>query len=249
MAAALAAQTRQVAVISHRGEHLRHPENTLIAYRTALDLGADYYEIDIRTTSDGKFVLMHDGSVDRTTNGRGEVSKMTFAEIRALDAGIRKGREFEGTRVPTLDEGMDAAGKRGGVYLDCKRIAPRALVEAIERHKLSDRVVIYGGPGFLKEVMALRPGLKAMPEAHNPTVLKNLIDALRLRVAAFSAGDWNEATIRVARDAGIDIFVDRLGAADTPEWWQDAIDRGATGIQTDKPGELVKYLRARGLHK
>jgi glycerophosphoryl diester phosphodiesterase len=241
LAAALAAQTRQVMVIAHRGEHLRNPENTLPAFRTAVALGADFFEVDIRTTSDGKLVLMHDATVDRMTNAHGEIARMTFAEVRALDA--------KGAQVPTLDEAMDAAGARAGLYLDCKSVAPLPLVEAIERHKLSERVVLYGRPSFLKEVLALRPHLRAMPEANNPTVLKELIDSLHLRVAAFGASDWNGPTIAVARAAGIDLYVDRLGPADKPEIWAQAVEQGATGIQTDRPGELVEFLRAKGYHK
>jgi glycerophosphoryl diester phosphodiesterase len=241
LAAALLAQTPQVAVIAHRGEHLRHPENTLPAYRTAVELGADFFEVDVRTTSDAKLVLMHDGTVERMTSAHGEIAKMTFAEVRALDVG--------GARVPTLDEAMEVAAGRAGIYLDCKSVAPLPLIEAIERHKLSGRVVLYGRPSFLKEVLALRPNLKAMPEANNPAVLKDLIDSLHLRVAAFGAGDWNEPTIAVARAAKIDLYVDRLGPADKPEIWQQAVEQGATGIQTDKPGELVQFLRAKGYHK
>ena len=240
-AGVLLAQPRQVMVISHRGEHLHHSENTLPAFRRAIEVGADFVEVDIRTTSEGKLVLMHDGTVDRTTNGHGEIAKMTFAEVRALDV--------KGAQVPTLDEAMDAAGPRGGVYLDCKSVAPQALVEAIERHRLSGRVVLYGRPSFLKEVLVLRPELKAMPEANNPAVLKELIDSLHLRVAAFGASDWNEPTIAVARAAKIDLYVDRLGAADRPEIWLQAVEQGATGIQTDKPAELVEFLRAKGYHK
>jgi glycerophosphoryl diester phosphodiesterase len=241
LAGALLAQNREVAVIAHRGEHLHNPENTLPAYRTAVELGADFFEVDVRTTSDGKLVLMHDGTVDRMTNGHGEVAQKTFDEMRALDV--------KGARVPTLDEAMDVAAGRAGVYLDCKSVAPLPLIEAIERHKLSERVVLYGRPSFLKEVLALRPHLKAMPEANNPAVLKDLIDSLHLRVAAFGASDWNEPTIAVARAAGIDLYVDRLGPADKPEIWLQAVEQGATGIQTDKPGELVEFLRAKGYHK
>lgn len=60
-------QTPQVVAISHRGEHLRHPENTLPAFQSAIDAGADFMEVDVRTTSDGRLVLMHDGRVDRCT--------------------------------------------------------------------------------------------------------------------------------------------------------------------------------------
>ena len=70
-----------------------------------------------------------------------------------------------------------------------------------------------------------------------------------MRVAAFGASDWNEETIAVGRGARIDLYVDRLGPADTPAGWQDAVNLGATGIQTDRPGELVQFLRARDYHK
>lgn len=249
LATALSGQTRQVVVIAHRGEHIRNPENTISAFRTAVELGADFFEVDVRTTSDGKLVLMHDGTVDRTANATGPVAGMSFSAIRALDVGIKKGSHFKGMHVPTLDEAMEVAGTSTGIYLDCKDVRPGPLVAAIERHNMSERVVVYGGPAFLKDVLALRPRLKAMPEARNPTVLKELIESLHLRVAAFGATDWNESTIAVARDAKIDMYLDRLGAADKPGMWQHAIDQGATGIQTDHPGELVQFLRGKGRHK
>ena len=87
------AQESRVVAISHRGEHLHHPENTMPAYRAAVEAGADFIETDVRTTSDGKLVIMHDGSVDRRTNGHGDVANMTFDEIRKLDAGIKSGEQ------------------------------------------------------------------------------------------------------------------------------------------------------------
>ena len=86
LAVSSAAEDKRVVVISHRGEHLRHVENTLSAFQAAIDAGADYFECDVRTTSNGRLVLMHDGTVDRTTNGKGRVSALNFAQIRALDA-------------------------------------------------------------------------------------------------------------------------------------------------------------------
>src|SRR5271170_2091058 len=70
---------KKVMVIAHRGEHLKHPENTMPAFQAAIDAGADFFELDVRTTSDGRLVLMHDRTVDRTTNGTGAVREMTFA--------------------------------------------------------------------------------------------------------------------------------------------------------------------------
>ena len=232
------AQSKHIVVIAHRGEHLRHPENTIAAFQGAVDAGADFFELDVRTTADGKLVLMHDESVERMTDGKGLIGNMTFEEIRKLDV--------RGARVPTFDEALEFARGKIGVYVDSKRISAVDAVAAIERHEMQDHVVIYGGAKYLKEVSALRPKMKVMPEAGNPATLQALLEALPLKVAAFGAGDFNDETIAVARQAKLDIYVDRLGAADNQSSWQDAVDRGATGIQTDHPAELVAYLKAKG---
>ena len=103
LAAGLAAaqSQRQIVAISHRGEHLQHPENTIPAYAEAIRVGADFFEADVQTTSDGKMVLSHDATVDRCTDGKGRVDSMTFDQIEALDAGIKKGPQFAGTKIPT----------------------------------------------------------------------------------------------------------------------------------------------------
>lgn len=239
----------QVVVISHRGEHLAHPENTLPAFQAAIDAGADFFELDVRTTADGKLVLMHDATVDRMTNGTGRVRAMTFDQIRELDAGAKFGAAFAGTKVPTFEEALHLAHRKIGVYVDCKEIAPADLVSALDKADMLDKVVIYGGARFLKNVLALRPSLKVMPEADNAARLEKVLADLNLRVAAFDAGDFKDDVIAIAKAAHIDIYVDRLGPADNVEHWQDAIDRGATGIQTDKPDELVQYLRQHQQHQ
>jgi len=231
----------QIVVISHRGEHLAHPENTLPAFQAAIDAGADYFELDVRTTSDGKLVLMHDRTVDRTTNGHGPVREMTYDQIRQLDAG--------GTKVPTLEEALQFAHGKIGVYVDCKQISPSDLVAALQKTDMLDRVVIYGDAAFLKSVLALNPSLKAMPEADDRATLEKLFATMNLRVVAFDAGDFKDEVISVAKQKRADIYVDRLGPADNIDHWQDAINRGATGIQTDRPAALVQYLRSHELHR
>ncbi len=237
-----------IAVIAHRGEHRAHPENTLPAFQAAIDCGADFFELDVRTTADGRLVLMHDRTVDRTTNGGGAVREMTFDQIRALDAGAKFSPQFAGTRVPSFEEALTLAHGRIGVYVDAKDIAPADLTAALEKAGMLDSVVIYGGAGFLKKVQALSPSLKIMPEAYSAATLEKLLTDLTPRVIAFDAGDFNDATISAAKHAGVAIYVDRLGSADNPAGWRDAIDRGAAGIQTDLPAELIAFLRARKLH-
>ncbi len=239
--------TKKVVVISHRGEHLHHPENTMPAFQAAIDAGADYFELDVRTTSDGKFVIMHDGTLDRTTNGTGEVYKHTFDEIRSLDAGTKFSPAFAGTKVPTLDEAFDLAHGKINVYVDTKYADPQQLVDTIVKHDMQDHVVIYGNPFFLYEVHRIRPTLRVMPEAGTPDICKLFVRAMQPQVLAFDANDFKDGVIDCAKQANAQIYVDRLGDADNSDTWQKAIDLGANGIQTNLPAELAAYLRAHNM--
>jgi glycerophosphoryl diester phosphodiesterase len=246
-APALQAAPKKIVVISHRGEHLKHPENTMAAFQAAIDAGADYFELDVRTTSDGKFVIMHDSTLDRTTNGTGEVHKHTFDEIRALDAGAKFSPAFVGTKVPTLDEAFDLAHGKINVYVDTKYADPQQLIDTIVRHDMQDHVVIYGNPFFLYEVHKIRPTLKVMPEAISPDICKFLVRGMQPQVLAYDASDFKDGVIGCAKQANAQIYVDRLGDADNPEAWQNAIDQGASGIQTNLPAQLADYLRTHNM--
>lgn len=118
-------------VCAHRGAMHTHPENTLPAFAEALRLGAHMIEFDVQLTRDGALVLMHDATVDRTTDGRGRVADLTLAEIRALDAGVRKDARFAGTRVPTFEEGL--AGMPRNVWLNCHLRGGAAIGAATAR--------------------------------------------------------------------------------------------------------------------
>lgn len=240
-AAAPIAAAKRVIVIAHRGEHQRNPENTLAAVDAAATLGCDYVELDVRTTSDGELVLMHDSTVDRCTNGKGRIVEMTFDATRSLDAG-------QGNKVPSFDEALRLCSRRDiGIYIDVKQARAEAIVERVRRWKMEDRCVVYAGPALLREIAAIEPRLRGMPEAGTTSQARTLLETLRLKVLAFDDRDFQDDIIAIARAANVDIYVDRLGPADTEKFWQDAVDRGATGIQTDRPAELVRYLRDKGL--
>lgn len=98
------AARRRPLVWAHRGASSAAPENTLAAFRKGLEVGADGVELDVHLTLDGHVVVIHDPSVNRTTNGRGRVADLSLAAIQALDAGGRFSPEFAGERVPTLEE-------------------------------------------------------------------------------------------------------------------------------------------------
>ena len=239
-------QPMHVVAIAHRGEHLRHPENTIPAFTEAIRVDADFIEADVRTSADGKLVLSHDATVDRCTSGQGKVAEMTFEQLEALDAGIKSGAEFAGAKIPTFDQVLDLARGHIGIYVDVKAASARDLVSHIEEHGMSDHVVIYCGLMLAKQIQALNPRLQVMPEADSVEHIQTLVQELHPKVIAFSAGDWKPEIITVAKKANAAVYVDRMGVTDGPEGWQSAIDAGADGIQTDRPGQLVEYLRRKG---
>lgn len=232
----------QIAVIAHRGEHVHHAENSIAAIQSAAALGADYAELDVRTTKDGKLILMHDKTVDRTTNGHGEVRDMTAEEITRLTF-----KGFDGT-VPTFDEALDAAKGKIQIYLDWKDATPQAIFDILHEHGMLDQVVVYGDHGELAKLQKLAPGIRVMPEAGTLDYLKKEQQELKPVVVAFEESDFKPEIIAQALREHEEIYVDRLWAQDTPELWQDAIDKGVRGIQTNKPEELLEFLRAKKLH-
>lgn len=242
LAMPLFAAPRKVEVIAHRGEHIECPENTVPAIEKAIDLGVDWVELDIRTTRDGKWVLMHNNTVEGTTDGQGAVAEMDFADIVKLDAGARK-RKYAGTPVPSFDQALEAIGGRCGLYLDAKQINAPAIIDHLRRHKMLDRCVVYGGLGLHRALQALGYAHLSMPEAVSVTVLRDtILKELAPKVIAFDRRDFRDEIIALAVAAKKGVFVDRLGGDDTEAAWRDAIERGATGIQTDHPGDLVRWL-------
>jgi glycerophosphoryl diester phosphodiesterase len=97
-------------IIAHRGDKAHAPENTLSAFRMAQARGADAIEFDVKLTADGQVIVLHDQTVDRTTNGIGNVARMTLAAVRDLDAGVQFPGQFPGEKIPTLEEVFETVG-------------------------------------------------------------------------------------------------------------------------------------------
>ncbi|PGN03341.1 glycerophosphodiester phosphodiesterase [Priestia megaterium] len=121
---AFAAETtgdlRKVDNIAHRGASAYAPENTIAAFDKAVEMKADYIEIDVQRSKDGKLVVIHDTTVDRTTDGSGKVGNLTFNELRNLDAGSWKGEQFAGAQIPTFDEILDRYHGKIGILIELK---------------------------------------------------------------------------------------------------------------------------------
>jgi glycerophosphoryl diester phosphodiesterase len=138
----------RVAVLGHRGAMGHAPENTMASFRKALDLGVDAVELDVRLTGDQEVVVIHDASVDRTTNGTGLVSEMALSDLQALDAGSGFAPGFRGERVPTLAQVLAWAAGRTELVIEIKgdpEPAPGLLektVALIRAHGLSSSVMV-----------------------------------------------------------------------------------------------------------
>ncbi|HNZ40206.1 MAG TPA: glycerophosphodiester phosphodiesterase family protein [Candidatus Latescibacteria bacterium] len=122
--------------IAHRGFSGQYPENTIIAFRAALELGCTWLECDVRRTRDGCFVVIHDQTVDRTTNGTGRVDSLTWNEIMRLDAGSWKDPKFSGERVPLLDKLLTLVSGQAQLVIELKvgKDSVPGVVSVVSRH-------------------------------------------------------------------------------------------------------------------
>ena len=153
--------------IAHRGASGHAPENTLAAFRLAVEMGAKFIETDLQATRDAWIVAMHDPTVNRTTNGRGRVSQLTLAELRALDAGTwfdgGSGRSYAGERVPALDEILAFANENDvSLYLELKTseswTMERSLAGALAASgEISRATVISFDPAVLLSLRRIEP--------------------------------------------------------------------------------------------
>lgn len=123
----------RIEVVAHRGASNDAPENTLAAFRLAREQGADWFELDCRQCKGGEVVVMHDETVDRTTNGKGKVAELTLEQLQALDAGTWKDAGYTGERVPTLKAALELADGDCGCFVEVKPLNQGNLKDLLER--------------------------------------------------------------------------------------------------------------------
>jgi glycerophosphoryl diester phosphodiesterase len=230
-----------VQIAFHRGANRYAPENTLPALEGAARIGADYIEFDIRTTKDGQHVLMHDTTVDRTTNGSGRVRDLNAADIGKLDAGARFGKHFAGTRVPALADALTALGPKAHGYLDSKDIAVEDLAGLLEKRNLFDRSVVYQSADYLRKLKKLQPKARALPPVRTAKALDALGDLQPYGVDV----SWFILTKELfehCHGKGIRVFADALGLFETVEQYRKGIDWGIDVIQTDHPARVLRAI-------
>lgn len=234
-------------VVAHRGYAVVAPENTLPALAAAAQTGADYVEFDVRTTADGVPVVIHDRTVDRTTDGTGRVADLTLDQVLELDAGSWFSRAYAGLRLPTLSEALDLLAPADSRLL--LEIKPPATVEQVKtvvaqvaERDLNERTVVQS---FDPQILHLVD--EAAPELRRG-LLRSGFDADPVGVAlevgaAFcnpSVKDvlGNPETVLELRAAGVAVMP---WTANDPRLWPALLGTGVAGIITDRPGELIGW--------
>ncbi len=226
-----------VYAVGHRGFKAVDPENTIESFEAAAAVGTDFMETDIRPTRDGELVLMHDATVDRTTNGKGAVSGLGFAEIRKLDAG-------HGQTVPTFREALLWARRKGvRIDVDHKAGAVEALARVIEETGMTKFVVVEGNRENLLKFATLLPGIDTMPKVDSVadvTVACRLLHTTVIRLSLEQLAQ--PAYVNAVHGCGARVSVTVLGKSDNEEDIRSAITQGAQLIETDHP-DLVARIR------
>lgn len=243
---------------AHRGGSALAPENTLDAFRLAVDdYGADMLELDVRLTRDGRAVVIHDETVDRTTDGRGPVADLTLAEVRGLDAGARfmdlDGAECfagRGIRVPLLDEVLEAfPHTRLNVEAKCREVAVPA-VERIMAHGAAHRVLLaaehernrrgvrdYPGPRG-----ASRTQIRAFHILHRTPLGALYTPAADVLQVPESWEGRRIVTPRFIREAHRRNLPVHVWTVDDEPSMRRLLEMGVDAIQTDRPDVLARVL-------
>ena len=240
-------------IIAHRGYRAKYPENTLTAFRAALDAGVDMIELDVLLSKDRKMVVIHDPALERTTNGKGPVGELRLAELKDLDAGSWFDPQFAGERVPTLEEVLDLVNGQVPVNIEIKRAVyePEAPPDAIEkqvvdlvrRKRMTNLVLISSFEWRVLQNVSESEEAPAVALLSRYPDEDNHLEVCR-KLRAFS---WHPSFLEVKREhvaemheAGIMVFPYN---ADTREDVQRMLDLEVDGVITSDPLLLQGYGR------
>ena len=247
--------------VAHRGHSFIAPENTLASYRAAIEAGADGGECDVYRSADGVVFLSHDRSPKRTMGGSdGDLTQMTFEQIRQFDAGSWKGEKFKGEKVPTLDEYLKLLkDTKCHPVVEIKQVGIEAdVLECIRKNKMIDvTTIIAFDEGVVQEIRRLEPNIcvawlysenlkdKGTAE-ENAERLADLIlqrcQKLDVAVIDLAHGLLSQELVKLLNAADIHVWTWTVNDESAMKRY---LDWGVVSITTDKPDVLVKILKER----
>ena len=228
----LAREAGRVHVCGHRGYSLRYPENTLPAFQAAKDWGATTVEVDVMLTADGEPIVLHDRTVDRTTDGQGFAADLSLGQIRGLDAGSGFHPRFAGTRVPTLVEVLDWAKREEmGLVLEIKEaerpdLAVDQVAGLLEATSTTHRAIVIGFDHVvLKRAVERHPGIRteAITHARHPNIV-GVLRACGASSVSIELDMFQPEDGKVLHDAGFSNRVHLPRPEALAEYWRAGRD-------------------------
>jgi len=233
-------QGESMIVLGHRGACGYEPENTLLSFKKALEIGVDMIEFDVRKTVDDKLVIMHDAAVDRTTDGTGLLADMTFSQLRKLDAG-------KGQKIPTLQEVFDLVDRKVCVDIEIKEAeSVSELVLIIDRYinekgwSYDDFLVSSFDLSALQNFQKLAPAIQLMPIfSRLPVDWLGVTKNLPANIMAISYKSISKKIIVDAHQNDISVIVYTVN---DPKKIFQMIKLGVDGICSDYPDRVKKVL-------
>jgi len=236
-------------VWGHRGACAYAPMNTLPSFELAAELGADGIELDVHRTKDGHAVVVHDFTVDATSDGQGHVKDMTLEEIKELDAGSWFDDKFAGTKIPTLDEVFESVGQKLYINIEIKSHdmvsdgVEVVVADCIPRHNLQERVLISSfNPLALRRFRELLPDIP-IGYALAPGYLRqlqSLLGNLSYEARHPQHETVDAAFIEKARNRG---YITATWTVNDPQRAKELADLGVEGIITDNPDTIIQAIR------
>jgi glycerophosphoryl diester phosphodiesterase len=245
----------QILVVAHRALHTFYPENSLAAVRQAIDSGLDMIEIDVRRTKDGVLVLMHDEKVDRTTDGSGRISDLSYMQVQQLSL-KKNSADSLIHRVPTLLEVLQLTKNHILVDLDIKAAPLAELVALVRKTGTMDQVLFFQHYNATHDsLLAIDSTLMITPRADTAEDVLNFIAKYHPVSVQIPPEIATPALVRQMKEAGCAVWINALGAADrlaekgeTETAFRPLIEKGANLIQGDQPLLLSVYLSSKHLH-
>lgn len=239
-------------VVSHRGDHTVYPENTLSGYAMAIKDGADYIEIDLRTTKDGQLISMHDASVDRTTNGKGWIKDLTLDQIEGLLVKSRTAADTALYKVPKFDEILKLCKHKIYIYIDFKEADASQTLATLKQFGMEKQVLVYiNKPSQVidwRKTYPEMPLMVSLPNNVKDTVtIKKFIDQYHPDILDGDYTDYTVDMVKYAQNSGLTVWPDGQSAQEGPAVWEKAVSLGFNGLQTDHPLAFVTWLKEQGL--
>ena len=227
-------------IVCHRGAKTFAPENTLSAVDLAFDQGFNIVEIDVRQTKDGVPVVMHDSRVNRTTNGRVAIKKMSYDVVSQLDYGSWFDTFFTDEKVRPLEDVLVHAKGHGEVYIEIKEAEPKLLLELVQQFEMLEDCFFWCEDiRIMDQLRLLNKDVRLMARRYDFKTLKATIERHQPQVIGFNGLNFTEEELEQCRELGILSMPFYLGSG--LEKLRKLIDSGADMLNLGNP-ELVKKI-------